>query len=406
MRGRGRILAIAAVALAGAGLAAARWSAGREAGLSTSPVQRGDFSVYVEATGRIEAAVAYEIGPPSAADYWSYDLSWMIPEGSRVKAGDVIARFDTTDLDEHLRTYRADLEKVVQERDKEEKNLQVSLKQLQLDLVKAKGELEKLDVQTSVPGELISMIDLQTLRLQKDLAQKRYDFLEEKIGFEKKLVASKLEILDVKKRFSQSKIDYYQATKDKFNVKAPVSGLVVYIPKQNGDRWEIGEGVWMLAKILKVADTTTLRVEADVLEVDSARIRTGQEAQVNVDAIPGLSSQTQVAEIGRIVHERSPQDRSKVFDAFLPLEGIDTGNLRPGMGVSVRIRTSRIADALTIPLDAVHLSPGGTYVMLDTPGGPERRGVTLGERDSERVVVEKGLEEGDSVLLGGGGSRT
>jgi RND family efflux transporter MFP subunit len=385
------------------GLIAGRWAATGGEDTSSAPALQEDFSVVVEATGKIEAAVAFEIGPPSAAGYWSYDLSWMIPEGTRVKAGDVIARFDTTDLDDHLRNHRADLEKVLQEREKEERNLEVSLRQLRLDLVKAEGELKKLEVETSVPSDLVSMIEIETLRLERKLARQQHDFLKEKIDFEQALVESKLEILDVKRQFSEAKIDYYQTTKEKFNVKAPVSGLVVYVPKHNGDRWEVGESVWMLAKILEVADTSTLRVEAEVLEVDSARIDAGQPTEVSVDAIPGLTHNSPIAEIGRIVHERSVQDRSKVFDAIVPLDGMDTSDLRPGMGVFVKIETRRIPGAITVPLDAVHVSPAGPYVMVQTGSGHERRSVTLGERNRERVVVESGLQRGETVQLNGGG---
>lgn len=406
MRKKGHIIAAVLVVLAAVGAAAARWAAGSGSSSSSAPVIREDFTVAVEATGKIEAAVAFEIGPPSADGYWSYDLSWMIPEGSRVKQGDVIARFDTTELDDHLRNYSADLEKVLQEREKEERNLEVSLKELDLDLVKAEGELKKLEVEAAVPSDLVSMIEIETLRLERELARERRDFLKEKIDFERALVQSKLEILDVKREFSQAKIDYYQTTKDKFNVKAPVSGLVVYVPKHNGDRWEIGEGVWMLAKILKVADTTTLRVEADVLEVDSARIAVGQKAAVSVDAIPGRIYESRISEIGKIVRERSVQDRSKVFDAIIPLDGMEIADLRPGMGVSITIETQTIPDALTIPLEAVHLSPEGPYVLVTNGGSePERRLVTLGVRNESRVVVNAGVTEGESVLLNGGTSR-
>jgi len=192
--------------------------------------------------------------------------------------------------------------------------------------------------------------------------------------------------------------------KAKFDVKAPVSGLVIYIPKQNGDRWEIGEGVWMLAKILEVADVSTLRVEAAVLEVDAAHIAPGQAAEISIDAVPGLVLASTIDEIGRIVHERSVQDRSKVFDAFLPLGDVDSDVLRPGMGVRVKIETEQLDDRLTIPLEAVQRSGGVTYVDLMDGGATAQRPVTLGRTSGDRVIVESGLEEGDHLRLPRAGS--
>ena len=103
-----RLGVLAALLLAGGAAAAALWPDGSEAEVVT--VRREDFRVTVEATGKLEAAVAFDIGPPSVRDFWQYNLKWMIPEGSTVKKGDVIARFDTTKLDDRLRDYQAQLE--------------------------------------------------------------------------------------------------------------------------------------------------------------------------------------------------------------------------------------------------------------------------------------------------------
>lgn len=397
-RGRGWVIGLLLVV--GAGVAGARWLVGEIDGAGQIAVQRGDFAVTVAATGKLEAAVNFEVGPPSARDFWEYNLTWMIPEGSRVKQGDVVARFDTTQLDDQLRDQRAGLETTQQEREKEQRNLEVSLKQLKLDLVKAEGELKKVDLDLSVPAGLVSDIELEQTRLRKQLAERRVAFLREKIDFERELVQSKLDLLDVKQEFWEGKIAYNEAIKEKFSVRAPTDGLVVYIPKRDGDRWEVGEGVWMLAKILKVADVSTLQVEADILEVDAARVAPGQVAEVAVDAVPGLSLSSSVAEIGEIVHERSEQDPGKVFDAILPVGEVATDLPRPGMGVHVEIRSELLADRLSIPLEAVQTSAEGTYVEVRGPAGQrQRRVVELGARNRARVVVESGLEEGEVVLL-------
>ena len=85
----------------------------------TVPVIRDDFRVQVEATGTLEAAVYYEIGPPSVRDFWQYNLTWLIPEGTQVKKDQVIARFNATDLEDRLREHQAELETAIQEKEKE-----------------------------------------------------------------------------------------------------------------------------------------------------------------------------------------------------------------------------------------------------------------------------------------------
>lgn len=391
-------LVIATLLLVAGAALAARWTRGAT-NASSAVVAQEDFRVVVEASGKLEAAVAFEIGPPSVRDFWEYNLTWMIPEGSRVSEGEVVARFDTTQLDEQLREFSAQLETTQQQQEKERRNLDVELRELRLDLVKAEGELKKVELDTAVPVELVSFIEMEQNRLKQKLARERVAFLTEKIEFEKQLVDSKLAMLDVKERLYQGKIDYFEEAKAKFSVKAPTSGMVVYIPKQNGDRWEVGEGVWMMAKLLEVADVSTLRVVAYVLEADSAQLAPGQQAQIAVDALPGLKLESRIEEIGRIVHERSRQDQSKVFDALLPLAVGTTDELRPGMGVHISFETAVLPDQLTIPVDAVHSADGAYYVRMSD--GEGRREIEIGRRNGERVVVLNGLQAGERVRLNG-----
>jgi len=366
---------------------------------ATATAVRGDFRLTVEATGTLEAAVFYEIGPPSVRDFWNYNLTWMISEGSTVKEGEVIARFDAQRLDDRLRDHRAELETATQQKEKEQRDLEVQLRQLRLDLVEAKGDVEKVGLDTSVPRDLLPKIELQQNLLKENLARKNAAFLEEKITFQQDLVQNKLDLLEVKKSRAQQRIDYYEKAKAKFEVKAPTPGVVIYIPKRNGDRWEVGEGVWMLAKIMKVADVSTLRVEAQVLEVDAARIAVDQTSQITVDALPGKVIESRVKQIGRIVHERSPQDPSKVFDVFLPLDEVDQDTMRPGMSLRVNITVQEVPDQITIPLEAVHVNGEGPTVRVVKRGRALPRALILGPRSGARVVVESGLEEGEQVLL-------
>jgi len=363
---------------------------------------REEFREIVEAPGSLQAAVRFDVGPPSVQDFWNYSLTWMIPEGSRVTEGQVVARFDAQSLEDRLREHEADLEKVTREKEKATRDLEIQLRQLRLDLVEARSEIEKVAVEASIPEELVPALDLARTRLREKLARKKAVFLESKIGFQKEVVASRLRLLDLKRERAGRKIEYYRESRSRFDVKAPIDGVVLYIPKPNGSRWEVGESIWMLMKILAIADMETLRVEARVLEMDAARIQAGQAAEVRVDALPGRMLPSRVEEVGRIVHETSLQDPTKVFDVYLPLDGLAEEAMRPGMSVTVAVETRRLPDSVTVPVQAVYAGPDGTFVKIVAPGKASRRQpVELGPRNRERVVVLSGLEGGERVLLGG-----
>jgi multidrug efflux pump subunit AcrA (membrane-fusion protein) len=115
-----------------------------------------------------------------------------------------------------------------------------------------------------------------------------------------------------------------------------------------------------------------------------------------------------VAQVGQIVHAKSVQDPSRVFETILPVDGTAVPEaLRPGMSVRVEIEIARLPQSLTIPLLAVRAGPEGTSVeVLDANGRAQTRAVKLGERNRDRVVVLEGLKDGERVRLGDAEAQT
>lgn len=60
---------------------------------------------------------------------------------------------------------------------------------------------------------------------------------------------------------------------------------------------------------------------------------------------------------------------------------------------------SRLADTLSVPLEAIFESPEGRVVYVAGPDGFRVRRVEIGERNDEGVVITKGLAPGKRVAL-------
>jgi multidrug efflux system membrane fusion protein len=74
----------------------------------------------------------------------------------------------------------------------------------------------------------------------------------------------------------------------------------------------------------------------------------------------------------------------------------------PGRFVNVRLMLGSIAGAVLIPATAPQLSANGSYVYVVLPDSTaEQRMVTLGQRQGDLVVVEKGVAAGEMVVING-----
>jgi multidrug efflux system membrane fusion protein len=74
----------------------------------------------------------------------------------------------------------------------------------------------------------------------------------------------------------------------------------------------------------------------------------------------------------------------------------------PGRFVNVRLLLGSIPGAVLVPANAPQMSASGSYVYVIKPDSTaEQRPVTLGQRQGDLVIVEKGVSAGEKVVVNG-----
>src|SRR5207249_9418680 len=74
----------------------------------------------------------------------------------------------------------------------------------------------------------------------------------------------------------------------------------------------------------------------------------------------------------------------------------------PGRFVNIRRVLSTIHGAVLVPATAPQMSAKGSYVyVIKQESTAEHRQITLGQRQGELVVIEKGVEPGEQVVTNG-----
>lgn len=76
--------------------------------------------------------------------------------------------------------------------------------------------------------------------------------------------------------------------------------------------------------------------------------------------------------------------------------------LTPGQFVQVTLPTTRLADVVSVPVQALQSSSGGSFVfVLGADGKVRQRYVTPGPTSAGRTVIDKGLQAGEQVVTEG-----
>jgi hypothetical protein len=116
-----------------------------------------------------------------------------------------------------------------------------------------------------------------------------------------------------------------------------------------------------------------------------------------VDAFPEKKFKGKVIAVNN-VGQLLPNGDTKVFEVTIKLFGSDA-LLRPAMTTSNVITTDSLLDVVYIPLDAVFKNDTTKFVYIYNKKQIVRQIVDVGSENANYVVVNKGISEGQEILL-------
>ena len=169
---------------------------------------------------------------------------------------------------------------------------------------------------------------------------------------------------------------------------SPASGVIVEKGVVEGMRITAGQ------RLFRLADLSSVWIEADVHERDLATVREGQAATVTLEAYPGEPFHGRVSYLYPSIAEQT-----RTLTVRLQLDN-SRGRLRPGMYGSVTI-TGPAAAALVVPADAI-VDSGTEQIVFVTDGDGyfDPRQVKTGRRLGDAVEILDGVAEGETVASG------
>jgi HlyD family secretion protein len=206
----------------------------------------------------------------------------------------------------------------------------------------------------------------------------------------------------------------------KTTVYSPMTGTISSLSVELGER-VIGATMMTGTEVLRVADLNRMEVVVEVNENDIIRVKLGDTANVEVDAYLDRTFKGVVTEIANSAKSTTiTSDQVTNFEVRILIlresyEDLVTEKnpspFRPGMSASVDIFTSRKADILTVPIQAVttrtdttKAEAAGTedirtLVFVSDGKYALARDVKTGIQDNVNIEILSGLAEGDTVIV-------
>ncbi|MGH8167098.1 MAG: efflux RND transporter periplasmic adaptor subunit [Woeseiaceae bacterium] len=244
-------------------------------------------------------------------------------------------------------------------------------------------------------GQILARLDGERLRLQMlqakaslDMTTREYErFVSLR---ERGLVsASALESLKFDVDALTASYELMRLNYNYTKIRAPISGVISNRTVKPGTHVGIG------APVFGIAETSKLVAYLHIPQVELARIETGDEAIVHVDAMPGHEFRATLARISPTIDARNGTFRATVY--------IDNeeGLLAPGMFTRFRIACEKHAGALLVPSRAVVQEDNDHVVYVVTDGAASRRRVTAGIESGGMTEILTGLDADDQIVVTG-----
>jgi len=268
----------------------------------------------------------------------------LVPGGTHVKPGDLLAEFDRQaqirDFMDKQAEYRKLIDQVAEEQAKE---IAARAKD-ETELTQAEDDLRKAELETQ-KDEIVSKIDAE--KNQETLVEARatYNQLRETFDLKRKAALAGIRILEIQRDRTQQTMTHAQLNADLMEVRSPIDGVVVLntIWKQ-GTMGEVQEGdqVEPGTTFMQVVNPATMQVRAQANQQDFPLLQVGQTGRVRLDAYPDLLFPARIEQIAPIGEHGSFSEKLRAFAVIISIQG-NNPKLMPDLSAAIDLDLSSSA---------------------------------------------------------------
>ncbi|MGP8253287.1 MAG: efflux RND transporter periplasmic adaptor subunit [Terracidiphilus sp.] len=356
---------------------------GAAATASTAPTarvaaaQRGDISHVLTLAGQFQPYQVVDVHPKVSG----YMKKINVDIGDLVSQGETLAILEVPEL-------RAQLE----QSNFEVKQSQEEINRAQREIARTEAvnfalhaEAERLTAAAATRPGLIAQQELDDAQSSDLSSQAQVDAAKAAMAAAQQHAAA-----------ARANSEQVQALENYTNVVAPITGVVIWRYADTGALIQGGTNSNDQAlPIVRISQSSLLRLRVPVPEDDVRFVHEGDTLDVRVDAI-GRSF------TGKIVRfTRSLNFETRTMETEVDVENQNL-SISPGMYANTALRLAHVENVVTVPVDALVLNrQKQTVYVLDSDNRIRIRDVDVGLEGSKLAEIERGLEPGDRVVIGG-----
>ena len=372
---------VAVLVMAGGVAASIRWSQRDLITVQTSRVIREDITSIVTAAGEIKPRNYINLG----ANAQGRIVELLVKEGDRVRKNQTVARIENIQATADLNAQKAAVNaaeadsvasEVAERANEDGINSQIAT------VDRNRYELERARISLEREKKLYDAHVAPKQDLDK--AQSDYDSANASVReaqahltqLQTQKAQAAAQTASQQRHVAQAQAGLARAADvlAKYDVVAPIDGLVTYLPVQVGETVVPGVQNSAASTVVTIADMSLITAEVKVDETDIVNIALNQPAVITIDAMPNRTFTGHVTEIGNTAILRSSglaastsatsSQEAKDFKVVVALDN-PPDEVRPGLSATAKITTTTRNNAVTIPIQSLTVRTKGDLEAAD-----------------------------------------
>ncbi len=361
-------------------------------------VDTSNTELTVSAHGELVASESMPVALPPGIRM-GFNIAWMAPEFSEVKKGEVVARFDETQIIETRRTTAT----AVAKSDFKLSDLSRvgDLEQVRIDheAERVEGERDITETFANVDQRLLSrneiidaLSDVDYLNVEAAFLQWQWETFDQRSQAERAAIIAQQE-------GERQKLAKQDQALSMMELRSPADGTFIYASTPWGAKLGKGKRVFPGMPVGLLPIKGKVRARLFVSESDAVGLEAGQPVRFRLDSAPDQQFNAVVASVSAVASPLKREEPQKFFTVEADISDIDVELMRVGSRLRGEIVTGQLDEAIVIPSQAVYTDAGVSYVYVDGGDTPDRREISIGSRGPDIVEVSDGLNAGERVLL-------
>jgi hypothetical protein len=297
----------------------------------TLVVSKAGFERRVVAEGNLEAAEATPVTAPVNAQ-GQLKVAWLVPDGTPVKTGDVVVRFDPSELQRSLKDGESDATAAKSRITGMQADTGGAIRNLERDGDMAREELAGADRYKVDDPEVFSRQEIIRSEIDRTLATQRIETSDAVRSIRKDAAKVDLDLLDIERRKAGIAIDRASKGLEALEIKAPHEGILVYKRDWRGEITKVGDTCGRASRGARsrAQDDAGARLRA------RGRRRAGSSrlaATLVVEAHPRSTYKAKIKKVDTLAKRRTGWIPVQYFGATLELAATDPAVMKPGQRV-------------------------------------------------------------------------